>query len=80
MSKLTLSRKKSNLYAGLPTFYSYIWERINSCTEIGKIITRIADKAQGLVHRLRDYPLESALCITYFLIWVFRVPIGNAFD
>lgn len=45
---------------------------------MGATITKLANKAKYLVGSLKEYPLESALCITYFLIWVFRVSIGNA--
>lgn len=42
---------------------------------MGATITKLA---KYLVGSIKEYPLESALCITYFLIWVFRVSIGNA--
>lgn len=45
---------------------------------MGATITKLANKAKYLVGSLKEYPLESALCITFFLIWVFRVSIGNA--
>ena len=44
---------------------------------MGKVLSKLANRARGLVDSLRDYPLESALCITYFLIWVFRAAIGS---
>jgi hypothetical protein len=45
---------------------------------MGATITKLASKAKNLAGSIKEYPLESALCITYFLIWVFRVSIGNA--
>ena len=45
---------------------------------MGATITKLANKAKYLVGSLKECPLESALCITFFLIWVFRVSIGNA--
>lgn len=45
---------------------------------MGKVLTKLANRAKTLADRLRDYPLESALCFTYFLIWVLRGPIGSA--
>jgi len=45
---------------------------------MGATITKLASKAKNLAGSIKEYPLESVLCITYFLIWVFRVSIGNA--
>ena len=35
---------------------------------MGATITKLANKAKYLVGSLKEYPLESALCITFFLI------------
>ena len=45
---------------------------------MGATITKLANKTKNLAGSIKEFPLESALCITYFLIWVFRATIGNA--
>ena len=45
---------------------------------MGATITKLANKTKNLAGSLKEFPLESALCITYFLIWVFRASIGSA--
>ena len=45
---------------------------------MGPIFIKLENRAKSLANSLRGYPLESALCVTYFLIWVFRATIGNA--
>lgn len=45
---------------------------------MGSVFIKLQNRAKNLANSLREYPLETALCVTYFLIWVFRVSIGNA--
>lgn len=45
---------------------------------MGIAITKLSKRAISLVEHMKESPLESALCFTYFLIWVFRVSIGDA--
>lgn len=45
---------------------------------MGSIFIKLENRAKSLANSLREYPLESALCVTYFLIWVFRATIGSA--
>ena len=45
---------------------------------MGSVFIKLQNRAKNLANSLREYLLETALCVTYFLIWVFRVSIGNA--
>ena len=45
---------------------------------MGSVFIKLQNRAKNLANSLREYPLETALCVTNFLIWVFRVSIGNA--
>ena len=45
---------------------------------MGATITSLIDKVKKLSGSIKAYPVESALCFTYFLIRAFRVSIGNA--
>lgn len=45
---------------------------------MGLIVTNLENRVKSLANSLREHPLESALCVTYFLIWVLRATIGNA--
>ena len=45
---------------------------------MGLIVTNLENRVKSLANSLREYPLEAALCLSYYLIFVFRVSIGNA--
>lgn len=42
------------------------------------VFIKLENRVKSLANSLREYPLETVLCVTYFLIWVFRVSIGSA--
>ena len=45
---------------------------------MGKFTQKLADRAKGLIMSIREYPLETALCLIYFLIYLFEHAIETA--
>ena len=45
---------------------------------MNRLISKLTDGVKGLVRSMKEYPLETAVGLAYFLVYVFKWPIGLA--